>query len=57
MTEKYTIQAVVYCIEHQQVVLQIPMMSENKRKLHANQHHHQRIFEEAQIIWEPDQII
>ena len=26
-------------------------------KLQADQHHHQRSFEEAQIIWEPDQII
>ena len=57
VTRKYTVQVVTYHIEHQQAVLQIPMMSENKRKLHANQHHHQRIFEEAQIIWEPDQII
>ena len=54
---KSTVQAVADRIEHQQAVLQIPTMSENKMKLHADQHHHERSFEESQIIWELEQII
>ena len=54
---KYTIQGVVDHIEHQQAIIQIPMMSKNNMKLHEDQRHRQRSFEEAKIIWEPDQII
>ena len=45
VTRKYTVKAVVDCIEHQQAVLQIPKMLENTMKLEADQHHHQRSFE------------
>ena len=54
---KSIVQAVADHIEHQQAVLQIPTMPENKMKLQTYQYHPQRSFEEAQIIWEPDQII
>ena len=57
VTGKYTFQAVVYHIEYQQSVLQIPTMSENKMKLQEYQHHHQRIYEEEKIRLEPKQII
>ena len=36
VTEKSTVQVVEDRIKHQQVVLQIPMISENKMKLHEN---------------------
>ena len=57
VTGKSIVQAVADCIEHQQAILQIPTMSENKMKLQENQHHRQSIFEESQIIWKPEQII
>ena len=41
------VQAVVDCIEHRQVVLQIPKMSKNKMKQQENKHHNQRSFEEG----------
>ena len=48
---KSTVQVVADRIEHQQVVLQFPTMSENKMKLQEYQLYRQRSFEEAQIIW------
>ena len=44
-TGKYIVQAVENHVEQQQVVLQIPMMLENKMKLYGYQNHHQRSFE------------
>ena len=57
VTWKSTVQAVVDHIDHQHAFLQIPTISENKMKLQEDQHHRQTSFEEAQITWEPEQII
>ena len=54
---KYTVQVLEDHIEHQQAVLQIRTMSENKMKLQEDLHHHRSSCEEAQIIWEPKQNI